>query len=200
MKKEIIKGKPISGASTKETPLLEVKDLKTNFYLDEGVVRAVDGANVSINRRGVLGVVGESGCGKSVLARSIIRIVRPPGRTTEGEILYDLGSSSDDDTGPTNLLDLPIDSPQMRDIRGAEISMIFQEPMVSFSPVHSVGSQIIEGNVLGNIFSAPYQGWIIVLYLAILMNKYIILINLLNRSRHLYICLLYTSPSPRDRG
>ena len=145
MKKELIKGKPISGGSTNETPLLEVKDLKTNFYLDEGVVRAVDGASVSINRRGVLGVVGESGCGKSVLARSIIRIVRPPGRTVEGEILYDRGSSSDDDTSATNLLDLPIDSPQMRDIRGSEISMIFQEPMVSFSPVHSIGSQIVEG-------------------------------------------------------
>ena len=88
MKKELIKGKPISGGSTNETPLLEVKDLKTNFYLDEGVVRAVDGASVSINRRGVLGVVGESGCGKSTVGRSILQILDINFEILDGEILW----------------------------------------------------------------------------------------------------------------
>ncbi len=126
--------------------LLDVKNLKTYFFLDEGVVRAVDGVSFDLERGGVLGVVGESGCGKSVLARSIMRIVRPPGRSIEGEIIYKRG---DDGAGNgVDLMDLPADGAEMRDIRGGEITMVFQEPMVSFSPVHTVGSQIVEGILL----------------------------------------------------
>ena len=130
--------------------LLQVKNLKTYFFLDEGIVRAVDDVTFELGREGVLGVVGESGCGKSVLARSIMRIVRPPGRSIEGEILYtrpgDYGADGAGDE--VNLNDLAIDGAQMRDIRGSEITMVFQEPMVSFSPVHTIGGQIVEGILL----------------------------------------------------
>ena len=113
--------------------LLEVKGLKTHFFTDEGVVRAVDGVDFYINKGETLGVVGESGCGKSVTALSIMRLIpTPPGRIVEGSINYD----------GKNLLDL---SPaQMRKIRGKEISMIFQEPMTSLNPVFTVGEQIAE--------------------------------------------------------
>jgi peptide/nickel transport system ATP-binding protein len=113
--------------------LLEVKGLKTHFFTDEGVVRAVDGVDFYINKGETLGIVGESGCGKSVTALSIMRLIpTPPGRITEGSIMYD----------GRNLLDL---SPaQMRKIRGKEISMIFQEPMTSLNPVFTVGEQIAE--------------------------------------------------------
>ena len=113
--------------------LLEVKGLKTHFFTDEGVVRAVDGVDFHIDKGETLGIVGESGCGKSVTALSIMRLIpQPPGRIVEGEILYN----------GRNLLDL---SPaQIRKIRGKEISMIFQEPMTSLNPVFTVGEQIAE--------------------------------------------------------
>ena len=113
--------------------LLDVKGLKTHFFTDEGVVRAVDGIDFYINKGETLGVVGESGCGKSVTALSIMRLIpQPPGRITEGSITYN----------GRNLLDL---SPsEMRKIRGKEISMIFQEPMTSLNPVFTVGEQIAE--------------------------------------------------------
>ena len=131
--------------------LLEVKKLKTYFFLDEGVVRAVDDVTFELGREGVLGVVGESGCGKSVLARSIMRIVRPPGRSIEGEMIYHRDSqdgASGSGTEGINLAELPIDGSEMRNIRGSEITMVFQEPMVSFSPVHTIGGQITEGVLL----------------------------------------------------
>jgi len=121
-----------------------VKDLKTYFFLDEGTVRAVDGAEFDIYRGKTLGVVGESGCGKSVTARSILNIVPKPGKTIEGEILYHRQVNGN---GHEELLDLTKLHPQsheMRNIRGAEIAMIFQEPMTSLSPVHTVGNQIME--------------------------------------------------------
>ena len=124
--------------------LVEVKDLKTYFFLDEGTVRAVDGAEFDIYRGKTLGVVGESGCGKSVTARSILNIVPKPGKTIEGEILYHRQVNGN---GHEELLDLTKLHPQsheMRNIRGAEIAMIFQEPMTSLSPVHTVGNQIME--------------------------------------------------------
>src|SRR5438132_855965 len=113
--------------------LLDVKGLKTHFFTDEGVVRAVDGVDFYINKGETLGVVGESGCGKSVTALSIMRLIpQPPGRIVEGSITYN----------GKNLLDL---SPaQMRKIRGKEISMIFQEPMTSLNPVFTCGEQIAE--------------------------------------------------------
>ena len=118
--------------------LLEVKNLRTYFFLDEGTVKSVDGASFDIYRGQTLGVVGESGCGKSVTARSILRIVDPPGRIVEGQILYHRGREVVD------LARLDPRSDVIRSIRGAEIAMIFQEPMTSFSPVHTIGNQIIE--------------------------------------------------------
>ncbi|HBH02448.1 MAG TPA: ABC transporter ATP-binding protein, partial [Candidatus Rokubacteria bacterium] len=113
--------------------LLDVKGLKTYFYTDEGVVRAVDGVDLYIGKGETLGVVGESGCGKSVTALSVMRLIpQPPGRIVEGTIGYN----------GRNLLDLP--PAQMRKIRGKEISMIFQEPMTSLNPVFTVGEQIAE--------------------------------------------------------
>ncbi len=113
--------------------LLEVKNLKTYFFTDDGVVRAVDGVDLHIDKAETLGVVGESGCGKSVTALSLMRLIpQPPGRIVEGEIRYK----------SQNLLNLP--PAQMRKIRGKEISMIFQEPMTSLNPVFTVGEQIAE--------------------------------------------------------
>ena len=113
--------------------LLDVKNLKTYFFTDEGVVRAVDGVDLYINKGETLGVVGESGCGKSVTALSIMKLIpQPPGRIVEGEINYN----------GTNLVTLAPN--RMRKIRGKEISMIFQEPMTSLNPVFTVGEQIAE--------------------------------------------------------
>jgi peptide/nickel transport system ATP-binding protein len=113
--------------------LLDVKNLKTYFFTDEGVVRAVDGVDLYIEKGETLGVVGESGCGKSVTALSIMKLIpQPPGRIVEGEISYD----------GTNLVTLAPN--RMRKIRGKEISMIFQEPMTSLNPVFTCGEQIAE--------------------------------------------------------
>jgi peptide/nickel transport system ATP-binding protein len=113
--------------------LLDVKNLKTYFFTDEGVVRAVDGIDLYIDKGETLGIVGESGCGKSVTALSIMKLIpQPPGRIVEGQIRYD----------GQNLVDLP--AGRMRKIRGKEISMIFQEPMTSLNPVFTVGEQIAE--------------------------------------------------------
>mgnify|MGYP000875681248 CR=1 FL=1 len=121
-------------------PLLQIKDLKTYFFTHEGVVKAVNGVSLGVNRGKVLGIVGESGCGKSVLSRSIMGIVGSRGRIVEGEILYYPQESS----SPIDLAKLKSDGKEIRSIRGREISMIFQEPMSSFSPVHTIGNQIME--------------------------------------------------------
>lgn len=130
--------------------LLEVHNLRTYFFLDEGTVRAVDGADFNVYRGQTLGIVGESGCGKSVTARSVLRIVARPGRITEGQILYHRflqrdGHEVDEVVDITALDD---HGPEIRSIRGAEIAMVFQEPMTSLSPVHTVGSQIMEAILL----------------------------------------------------
>lgn len=110
--------------------ILELRDLKTYFFLERGVVKAVDGVNVSVGRRKTLGVVGESGCGKSVTFRSVMRLIQsPPGRIVDGEILL---HRKDGDT--VDIVKLDPGSRQLRDIRGAEIAMIFQEPMTSLNP------------------------------------------------------------------
>ncbi len=119
-------------------PLLEVNELKTYFFPDEGVVRAVDGASFAIYPGKTLGIVGESGCGKSVTARSILNLVEAPGRIVSGTILLH------DDFGTIEITHLKPDSRTMREIRGAVIGYVFQEPMSSFSPVHTIGSQIME--------------------------------------------------------
>jgi peptide/nickel transport system ATP-binding protein len=126
--------------------LLEVRDLRVSFPLDEGVVRALDGASLSIKHGKVLGLVGESGCGKTVTAQSIMRIVPRPGRIDAGQILlYRFRGSSEG--GMIEEIDLAQLNPtgrQIRNIRGKEIAMIFQEPMSSFSPLHTIGNQVME--------------------------------------------------------
>jgi peptide/nickel transport system ATP-binding protein len=127
-------------------PLLSVRDLKTYFAQDEGMVKAVDGVSFDLYPGATLGVVGESGCGKSVTARSILRIVDRPGRIVEGEIHF-ARPARNGGAGGSQVVDLArldADGPEMRAIRGAEIALIFQEPMSSFSPVHTVGNQIVE--------------------------------------------------------
>ena len=136
---------------TTDSTLLSVKNLKTYYYLEDGVVRAVDGVSFELGRSTVIGVVGESGCGKSVLARSIMRIIRPPGRTLEGEIIYHRLTGNGGRAGGVDTIDLaqlPATGSEIREIRGGEITMVFQEPMVSFSPVHTIGNQIVEAIVL----------------------------------------------------
>src|SRR6266851_804613 len=119
--------------------LLEVRDLRVHFQLDEGTVRAVDGLSYSLARGRTLGVVGESGCGKTVTAQSILGIVPRPGRIVSGEIIY---HPSD---GPSiDLARLDPFGRRIRAIRGKEIAYIFQEPMAALSPVHTIGHQMIE--------------------------------------------------------
>jgi len=130
--------------------LLAVRDLKTYFPQDEGTVKAVDGVSFDLEAGRTLGIVGESGCGKSITARSILRIVDRPGRIVEGEIHFRRraatgGGMADE---PVDLATLAPNGREMRAIRGAEIALIFQEPMSSFSPVHTIGSQIIEAIML----------------------------------------------------
>jgi peptide/nickel transport system ATP-binding protein len=127
--------------------LLEVEDLKTHIFLDEGTVRAVDGASFMLRRGETLGVVGESGCGKSITARSIMRIVRKPGKIVDGKILWHRVPENDGNGAHGSVIDLAQQGDQtneMRSIRGREISMVFQEPMSSLSPVHTIGNQIME--------------------------------------------------------
>jgi len=131
--------------------LLNVENLKTYFFLDEGTVRALDGVDFSINRGQTLGVVGESGCGKSVTARSILRIVPKPGRIVEGEItLHRQGDSRDGSkmTDLVRLTDLDPMGPIMRSLRGCEMALVPQEPMASLSPVYTIGNQIMEAIIL----------------------------------------------------
>ncbi len=127
-------------AAQQSAPLISVRDLQTHFFTDEGVVRAVDGVDFDLESGKTLGIVGESGCGKSITAKSILQIVEPPGRIVEGSIEY----RSDPASPATNLLELGANSNAMRRIRGSEISMIFQEPMTAFSALHTFGNQIDE--------------------------------------------------------
>jgi peptide/nickel transport system ATP-binding protein/oligopeptide transport system ATP-binding protein len=113
-------------------PLLAVRGLKTYFYRDGQVAKAVDGVDLEVNPGETLALVGESGCGKSVTALSLLRLVRPPGRTVGGQVLF----------RGRDLLKLP--DRELRRVRGNEISMAFQDPMSSLNPVHAVGSQIME--------------------------------------------------------
>lgn len=136
---------------TQNDKLIEVDNLHTHFFVRQGVVHAVDGATFSIERGKTLGVVGESGCGKSVTAQSIMRIVPSPGRIVEGEItLYRRLDSNDSFSmvEPVKLTDLAPNGREMRSVRGREISMIFQEPMSSFAPVYTIGNQVMESVLL----------------------------------------------------
>ena len=120
-----------------QEPVLELRDLHTFFPLEEGLLKAVNGVSLTIHKNRTLGVVGESGCGKSVTAQSILRIV-PEFAQMTGEILLHQNGHI------TDLAALAPSGKEIRDIRGRDISMIFQEPMTAFSPVHTVGDQIME--------------------------------------------------------
>jgi peptide/nickel transport system ATP-binding protein len=127
----------MAGAPNTRTPngntLLDIRDLKTWFRTDDGMVRAVDGVDLHIDRGETLGVVGESGCGKTVTARSVLKLIdMPPGRFEGGEILWQ----------GRNLI--PLSADEMDKIRAREIAIIFQEPMTSLNPVYTVGAQIAE--------------------------------------------------------
>ncbi len=114
-------------------PLLRIRGLKTHFKTDDGMVRAVDGVDLTIDRGETLGVVGESGCGKTVTAMTVLKLIQmPPGRIVEGSILW----------RGRDLVPLPAD--EMRKIRSKEIAIVFQEPMTSLNPVYTVGQQIAE--------------------------------------------------------
>ncbi len=128
------------------TSVLEVKNLKTYFFTREGIIKAVDDVSFSVPKGSTVGLVGESGCGKSVTAMSITRLISPPGRIVGGEILLngiDLLSKSEK---------------QMRQVRGAQISMIFQEPMTALNPVLEVGFQIAEA-VLAHEKVSKREAW-----------------------------------------
>jgi peptide/nickel transport system ATP-binding protein len=114
-------------------PLLSIRDLHTSFYTESGIARAVDGVSFDIGAGETLGIVGESGCGKSVTALSILRLIQPPGRIETGSVIEFEGK---------NLVTL--DDADIRDIRGNRISMIFQEPMSALNPVFMVGDQVAE--------------------------------------------------------
>ena len=120
-------------------PLLSVKELKTEFVLDEGTVKAVDGVSFDVYPGQVLGIVGESGCGKSATVKSVLRIIEKPGRITSGSILFHKPGEQ-----LVDLATLDQRGKALRAIRGGDIALIPQEPMAAFSPVHTIGNQLIE--------------------------------------------------------
>lgn len=126
-----------------DSPLLEIKNLKTYFHTEDGTGKAVDSVSFEIKRKKTLGVVGESGCGKSVTAMSIMGLIsQPPGKIEDGEILFH------GNDGIKDLTKLPPKGSEYRNIRGNEIAMIFQEPMTSLNPVYTIGYQISEAIIL----------------------------------------------------
>ena len=134
---------------TSQDRLLEVKDLRIHFFTDEGVVKAVDGIDLTIYRGRTMCLVGESGCGKSVACRAFLNIIRNPGRITSGEINY-YKQINENLINVIDIVKLPPKGDKIRQIRGKEIAMIFQEPMTSLSMMHTVGDQIIEAILLHN--------------------------------------------------
>jgi oligopeptide/dipeptide ABC transporter ATP-binding protein len=115
-------------------PLLEVKNLKTQFRTEGGVVKAVDGISYYIDEQEIIGLVGESGCGKSVSQLSVMRLISAPGEIVGGKVIFE----------GRDLLMFEANGPEMRSIRGAEMAMIFQEPMTSLNPVLTIGQQLTE--------------------------------------------------------
>jgi len=118
---------------------LEIRDMKTYFFLDEGILKAVDGVNLTVGDRETIGIIGESGCGKSVMSKSIMRLVTKPGEIVKGAALLNRKDGS-----WVDIFALEPNAPELRSIRGNEIAMIFQEPMTAFSPVYTIGHQISE--------------------------------------------------------
>ena len=133
----------VTKKDAKETlPILEVRDLHTYFYTADGVVKAVDGVNLDVFPQRTLGIVGESGCGKSITTKSILRLIDNPGKILDGTMtLYDKDHENPQDIATLN-------NTELKKVRGGRISMIFQEPMTSFSPIHTIGNQITEAITL----------------------------------------------------
>lgn len=132
-------------------PLVEVKDLRVEFNVRDGIVHAVDGVSFTVYRGQTLGIIGESGCGKSVTAKAILHMVPKPGKITGGEILYyrrARNNNTSEAIEQVNITRLDPDGPEIRKIRGGEIAMIFQEPMSSLTPVYTAGSHITEAVTL----------------------------------------------------
>jgi oligopeptide/dipeptide ABC transporter ATP-binding protein len=131
--------------------VVTVEDLHTHFRTSEGLVRAVRGASFAVERGKVLGVVGESGCGKSVAAQSVLRIVPKPGKIVGGKIIFHRQVRDNGSSALTDAIDLTALDPhgrQMRGIRGSEIAMVFQEPMTSLNPVYTIGNHLLEAITL----------------------------------------------------
>lgn len=129
--------------SNKNDVILELKDVKVHFKMDEGLLKAVDGVSFSIRKGKTLGIVGESGCGKSVTSNAIFKILPKYGLLSGEILLYEKDGKRLDK--PIDIVKLNPTGTEIRDIRGGNIAMIFQEPMKAFSPIHTVGNQIIEG-------------------------------------------------------
>jgi peptide/nickel transport system ATP-binding protein len=127
-----------------DQPLLSVRDLKTFFFMDEGTAKAVDGVSFDVQPGQVVGIVGESGCGKSVTIKSVLRIVQEPGRIVGGEILFRRRGANGSGAAVVDLVGLEALGKEMRAIRGSEIALIPQEPMAALSPVHTIGDQLVE--------------------------------------------------------
>jgi len=132
---------------TSKDILLDVKDLRIHFFTDEGVVKAVDGIDMKIYRGRTLCLVGESGCGKSVACRAFLNILRSPGKIVSGEMIY-YKLTEDNQIDIIDIAKLPPKGDKIRQIRGKEIAMIFQEPMTSLSMMNTVGDQIVEAILL----------------------------------------------------
>lgn len=135
-------------------PLLSVDGLKTYFPTDEGLVKTVDGISFNVYKGKILGIVGESGCGKSTVGRSILGIIDNPGQVEAGSIIW-RQEPIDESAGYVDLTKQSPNGKLMRSIRGRFICLVFQEPMTSFSPVHTIGNQLTETNgfpPLGEIY------------------------------------------------
>lgn len=126
-------------------PLVEIKDLHVHFEVRDGTVKAIQGASFNIMRGQTTGVIGESGCGKSITAKAIMQMIPKPGKVTQGEVLYHyVDKLNPGQVDIINISQLDPDGPRIRKIRGGEIGMIFQEPMSSLTPVYTAGTQIGE--------------------------------------------------------
>src|SRR3989442_6997441 len=126
-----------------DQPILDVRDLRTYFFREEGTVKAVDGASFGVLGGSTVGIVGESGCGKTVTGKSILRIVERPGRVVGGQI-YLRRAAHNGQASTVDLATLDPDGAEIRRIRGGDIALVFQEPMSSISPVHTIGNQMVE--------------------------------------------------------
>lgn len=139
-----------SAISQTPRPVLEIKNLKTYFFLEKSTVRALDGVNLNLEPKSTLGLVGESGCGKSIMAMSIMRLIQsPPGKIVEGEINVLRRDSHE----IVDIAQLDPRGAQMRSIRGGEIAIVFQEPMTSLNPLYTIGDQIAESIITHNKIS-----------------------------------------------